>query len=125
MLKEVIMLILCCFLLFLCIYYVDFLPYYVNIPLGELKMAKVSTNISIDADIKSKAQAMLTDLGLDLSTAVNIFLRQMLRQREIPFAITQNVPNEVTLKAMDDAENDRDMYGPFDTVEEVMRELNA
>jgi len=125
MLKEVIMLILCCFLLFLCIYYVDFLPYYVNIPLGELKMAKVSTNISIDADIKSKAQAMLTDLGLDLSTAVNIFLRQMLRQREIPFAITQNVPNEVTLKAMDDTENDRDMYGPFDTVEEVMRELNA
>ena len=49
----------------------------------------------------------------------------MLRQREIPFAITQNVPNEVTLKAMDDTENDRDMYGPFDTVEEVMRELNA
>ena len=119
------MLILCGFLLFLCIYYVDFLPYYANIPLGELKMAKVSTNISIDADIKSKAQAMLTDLGLDLSTAVNIFLRQMLRQREIPFAITQNVPNEVTLKAMDDTENDRDMYGPFDTVEEVMRELNA
>ncbi len=123
--KEVIMLILCGILLFLCIYYVDFLPYYANISLGELKMAKVSTNISIDADIKSKAQAMLTDLGLDLSTAVNIFLRQMLRQREIPFAITQNVPNEVTLKAMDDTENDRDMYGPFDTVEEVMRELNA
>jgi DNA-damage-inducible protein J len=123
--KEVIMLILCGILLFLCIYYVDFLPYYVNIPLEELKMAKVSTIISIDADIKSKAQAMLTDLGLDLSTAVNIFLRQMLRQREIPFAITQNVPNEVTLKAMDDAKNDIDMYGPFDTVEEVMRELNA
>ncbi len=119
------MLILCGILLFLCIYYVDFLPYYANISLGELKMAKVSTNISIDADIKSKAQAMLTDLGLDLSTAVNIFLRQMLRQREIPFASTQNVPNEVTLKAMDDTENDRDMYGPFDTVEEVMRELNA
>ena len=119
------MAILCVISLVLCVYYVDFLPYYATIPLGELKMAKVSTNISIDADIKSKAQAMLTDLGLDLSTAVNIFLRQMLRQREIPFAITQNVPNEVTLKAMDDAENDIDMYGPFDTVEEVMRELNA
>ena len=88
-------------------------------------MAKVSANISIDAEVKKQAQELFARLGMDLSTAVNIFLRQMLRQREIPFAITQNVPNEVTLKAMDDTENDRDMYGPFDTVEEVMRELNA
>lgn len=36
-------------------------------------MAKVATNISIDADTKKKAQALLTEMGLDLSTAVNIF----------------------------------------------------
>ena len=40
-------------------------------------MAKVSANISIDADTKAQAQELLADLGLDLSTAVNIFLRQM------------------------------------------------
>ena len=119
------MLILCIILSVLCVYYIDFLPFYATVILGELKMAKVSTNISIDSDIKSKAQTMLSDFGLDLSTAVNIFLRQMLRQKEIPFAITQNVPNETTLRAMDDAEKDKDMYGPFNTVEEVMRELNA
>ena len=119
------MLILCIILLSLCAYYIDFSPFYATVMSGELKMAKVSTNISIDADIKSKAQDMLTDFGLDLSTAVNMFLRQMLRQREIPFAISQNVPNAVTLKAMDDAENDKDMYGPFASIEEVMRELNA
>ena len=38
-------------------------------------MPKVSTNISLDAETKAKAQVMLADLGLDLSTAVNIFLR--------------------------------------------------
>ena len=119
------MLIFCTVLLIIYTYYVDFPLFYVIISTGDLKMAKVSTNISIDAEIKSKAQDMLTDLGLDLSTAVNIFLRQMLRQREIPFAISQNVPNAVTLKAMDDAENDKDMYGPFDTVDDAMRELNA
>lgn len=119
------MIILYIILFSLCVYYIDFSPFYATVISGELKMAKVSTNISIDADIKSKAQAMLTDFGLDLSTAVNIFLRQMLRQREIPFAITQNIPNDVTLRAMDDAENGRDMYGPFDTVDDAMRELNA
>lgn len=119
------MLIFCTVLLIIYTYYVDFPLFYVIISTGDLKMAKVSTNISIDVEIKSKAQDMLTDLGLDLSTAVNIFLRQMLRQREIPFAISQNVPNALTLKAMDDAENDKDMYGPFDTVDDAMRELNA
>ena len=88
-------------------------------------MAKVSTNISIDADVKAKSQAMLADFGLDLSTAVNIFLRQMLRERAFPFAIRQDVPNAVTLSAIDGAENDRDMYGPFDSVSDLMEALNA
>jgi DNA-damage-inducible protein J len=50
-------------------------------------MAKVPTNISIDADIKAQAQTLLADMGMDLSTAVNIFLRQMVRDHAIPFAI--------------------------------------
>lgn len=88
-------------------------------------MAKVSTNISIDADIKTKSQAMLADFGLDLSTAVNMFLRQMLRERAIPFEIRQDVPNAVTLAAMDASEKGEDMYGPFDSVSALMEALNA
>lgn len=50
-------------------------------------MSKISTNITIDADTKVKAQEMLADFGLDLSTAVNIFLRQMIRDNAIPFSV--------------------------------------
>ena len=57
-------------------------------------MSKVSTNISIDAETKAKAQEMLADLGLDLSTAVNIFLKQMLFEGGIPFSITREPPNK-------------------------------
>ena len=35
-------------------------------------MAKVSTSISIDADVKAQAQALFADFGLDLSTAINL-----------------------------------------------------
>lgn len=41
-------------------------------------MSKVSTNISIDAEIKAKAQMMLADFGLDLSTAVNKIQKDLL-----------------------------------------------
>lgn len=68
-------------------------------------MAKVSTNISIDADIKAKAQELFSDLGIDLSTAVNIFLRQSIRENAIPFSVSRDVPNAETVAAMKEAED--------------------
>ena len=56
-------------------------------------MAKVSTNISIDADTKAKAQALLADFGMDWSTAVNIFLKQMVYENAFPFIITRSTRN--------------------------------
>ncbi len=56
-------------------------------------MAKVSTNISIDADTKARAQVLLAEFGMDLSTAVNIFLKQMIYENAFPFLITRTNPN--------------------------------
>lgn len=67
-------------------------------------MAKVSTNITIDEATKKKAQALLEEFGMDLSTAVNIFLKQMVYEGAFPFAITREAPNAVTLAAMKEAE---------------------
>lgn len=88
-------------------------------------MAKVSTNISIDADVKKQAQELFAKLGMDLSTAVNIFLRQSIRSQSIPFEITAEIPNNVTFSAMESAENCSDVYGPFDSVDDLMEALNA
>ncbi len=88
-------------------------------------MAKVSTNITIDADVKKQAQKLFADLGLDLSTAINIFLKKALAEQGIPFEVTREVPNAVTAKAIADAENGEDVYGPFDSVEALLEDLNA
>ena len=42
-------------------------------------MPKVATNLSLDADLKKASQELYADLGMDLTTAVTIFLRQSLR----------------------------------------------
>ncbi len=88
-------------------------------------MAKVPTSISLEADVKERAIAVLTELGLDLSTAVGMFLRQTIRENGIPFEISLNVPNHVTKAAMNNALNDTDIYGPFDSVAALMEDLNA
>lgn len=59
-------------------------------------MAKVSTSISIDAEVKAQAQELFSDLGLDLSTAINLFLKQSIRENSIPFVIQRDVQHEST-----------------------------
>jgi DNA-damage-inducible protein J len=44
-------------------------------------------NIRIEKDLKDRAEAFFSDLGMNMTTAVNIFLRQSLRQGKIPFEI--------------------------------------
>lgn len=88
-------------------------------------MAKVSTSISLDADVKAKAQELFADFGMDLSTAINIFLRQSIRENRIPFVIQREEPNAATIAAMEAAERGEDMYGPFDSVADLMEALNA
>ena len=52
-------------------------------------MAGSTTNINIqmDSDLKAQADALFGELGMDLSTAFNIFVRQALREGRIPFNI--------------------------------------
>ena len=88
-------------------------------------MAKVSTNISIDADIKKQAQELFAELGMDLSTAINIFIRQSLRQRSIPFEITADVPNEETKRAIENVRNGIGLSRGFHSVSELMEDLYA
>lgn len=57
-------------------------------------MAKISTSISIDADVKAQAQELFAELGLDLSTAVNLFLRQCIYEDGIPFRVSRRKRTE-------------------------------
>lgn len=48
----------------------------------------MTTTLRIDDDLKRDCDSVLGDLGLSLSGAVTIFLRQVVRQRAIPFVIS-------------------------------------
>ena len=64
-----------------------------------------TTNISIrmDSDLKTQAEALFSELGMNITTAFNIFVRQAVREGKIPFDISLNQPNSETLAAMMEA----------------------
>lgn len=88
-------------------------------------MAKGNMTIRMEPELKAQAAALFKALGMDLSTATGIFYRQALRCNGLPFDVRIDEPNEVTYAAMEAAEKGQDMFGPFDSVADLMEALNA
>ena len=89
-------------------------------------MAKVSTNISLDPELKKSAQELFSDLGMDLTTAVTLFLRQAVREQGMPFAVTRAVPNAETRAALEEyaaMRNNPEQYKRYDSFSELMGEV--
>lgn len=59
-------------------------------------MATINLNIRTDKDIKDQAEAIFNELGLNMTTAINMFLRTAIREHGIPFDLKLDVPNETT-----------------------------
>ncbi len=90
-------------------------------------MAKISTNISIDADVKKQAQELFAALGLDLSTAINIYLKKAISEQGIPFDVRVETPNAETIAAIE--EGRRMAHDPnaksYANVEELRKALGV
>lgn len=63
-------------------------------------MDSVNLNIRTDKEVKASAEKLFAALGLNMSTAVNMFLRQAIRENGIPFEVTLNIPNQITADAI-------------------------
>lgn len=89
-------------------------------------MAKTSViNIRTEEETKKKIEKLFSQFGITVSDAVNIFFHQSLMQGGLPFQMQIPKPNAETIAAIEDVNNNRNMSRTFDSVEELMRDLNA
>lgn len=86
---------------------------------------KGNVTLRVEPELKEQAAALFKSLGMDLSTATGIFYRQALRYRGLPFEVRLDEPNETTYATMEAANRGEDVYGPFDSVSDLMEALNA
>jgi DNA-damage-inducible protein J len=90
-------------------------------------MSTSNVSFRIDTDIKNQADRLFSELGLNMTTAFNIFLRQSIREGSLPFRVTINTPNAETVAALLEAE--RISHNPsvkrYSDVEEALRELKS
>jgi addiction module antitoxin, RelB/DinJ family len=86
-------------------------------------MAKTDTiHMRIEPEIKAGADMILGRLGLTTADAINIFLNQVILNGGLPFDVKLPIPNEVTKRAMYEAENGINL-NKFDNAEDMFKEL--
>lgn len=64
-------------------------------------------HIALDRQLKNDSEEILKKMGLSISEAVRVFLREVVREREIPFPVhySAKVPNDETIKAINQLES--------------------
>lgn len=83
-------------------------------------------NIRTDKEVKEAAESIFSELGLNMTTAVNMFLKQVIRENGIPFSLKLNFPNEVTMSAIAEgrkiaADPNVKEYASLDELREVLK----
>lgn len=90
-----------------------------------MNQATANVNFRMDKDLKQQLESLCAELGLNMSTAFNIFAKAMVRQQRIPFEVGLERPNEETLKAMANIEKQENLSRRFRSTEELLEDLYA
>jgi len=88
-------------------------------------MASTNINIRTDSRIKAKAESIFEAFGLNMSTAINMFLRQTIRENGIPFDLKLDIPNKTTVEAIKEGRRiarDKSVKG-YTNVDELAKDL--
>ena len=88
-------------------------------------MATSIVQIRMDPALRDAASETFENLGLDLPTAIRIFLKKSVDVHGIPFDVRAEIPSGETLRAIENVENGRNLSRSFSSVAELMEDLNA
>ncbi len=88
-------------------------------------MAQTTLNVRMDENVKKQFDYFCSEIGMNPSVAVNLFAKAVIREQRIPFELSLNIPNSETLSAINDVNNNKNLSKSFDSVAELMEDLNA
>jgi len=81
-------------------------------------------SIRLDSEVKEQAQLVFNNLGMDMTTAINIFLRQAIQYQGLPFDVRLD-ENRKLLEVLTDLDQNRNMSQSFESVSDLMEDLRA
>lgn len=87
-------------------------------------MESTNMTLRVDTELKKQAEELFSDLGLSMSAAITVFMKQAVREQRIPFTVSRGY-NEETIQAIENVRNRQNFSRGFSSVQELMEDLNA
>ncbi|MBE5806909.1 MAG: type II toxin-antitoxin system RelB/DinJ family antitoxin [Clostridiales bacterium] len=89
-------------------------------------MSTTNINVRIDSDLKLQAESLFSDLGMNMSTAITMFLKSAVAHDGLPFEVKRAQPNAETRQALaeyEEMKRDPAAYKRYDSFDEALREV--
>ena len=89
-------------------------------------MPNVNVTIRMDEKLRLEGAKLFDDLGMGLNQAINIFVRQAVREQRIPFEIRRFVPNKETLEAFEEVEkinSGQTTFATYENAEDMVNDI--
>ena len=87
-------------------------------------MESTNMTLRIDTELKKQAEELFSDLGLSMSAAITVFIKQAVREQRIPFTVSRGYNSE-TLQAIENVRNRQNLSKGFSSIQKLMEDLNA
>ncbi len=91
-------------------------------------MTTAKINVNTDVETKEQVQKLLHDMGMDMTTAINIYLKRIILEKGIPFEVSTKATNEATLSAMEELshmEKNPSAYKGYKSIAELKEALGV
>lgn len=86
-------------------------------------MEQANICIRIDKKLKEQFDKICDELGMSMSTALNMFVKTVVRENRVPLDLSLNTPNPETIKAIEDIENGIGLSKPYTDMNELFNDL--
>lgn len=90
-------------------------------------MATANINVRVDANLKNEAEELFSDLGLNMTSAITMFLKSAVNHEGIPFAVKRMTPNKATREALAEyavMKEHPEAYKAYDSFDELLEDIH-
>ena len=87
-------------------------------------MESLTLNVRVDANDKKFFEQFCSSVGMNVSTAINMFIKAVLREQKLPFEVKSDIFDEIIANKLEEAEKEMVSTSKRYSKEEVLKSMN-
>ena len=87
-------------------------------------MESLTLNVRVDAEDKKNFEQFCSSVGMNVSTAVNMFIKAVLREQKLPFEVKSSTLDDIIYEKLKEAELEMNNTSTRYTINDIENSMN-